>query len=86
VNHVRRTELRDAKRFSRAECLLRQLFEHIHIANEVHREVVMRGAGRAAARTVADAAWIKDPSPTSVDEMRRLRTAHPLGDGDLAPE
>jgi uncharacterized protein len=64
--------------------LLRQLFEQIHIADEVYREVVVRGAGRAAAVTVAGAMWVKTHPPASADEIRRLRSAHPLGNGELA--
>jgi predicted nucleic acid-binding protein len=39
--------------------LLRHLFGRVHIANEVHHEVVIRGAGRVAASAVGTADWIQ---------------------------
>jgi predicted nucleic acid-binding protein len=64
--------------------LLRQLFGQIHIAEEVHREVVVRGAGRPAAEAVRSVEWIKSHPPAPVAEMLRLRALHPLGAGELA--
>ena len=64
--------------------LLRQLFGRIHIAGEVHEEVVVRGAGRAAAEAVAGADWIEIHPPAAVPELAGLRARHPLGAGELA--
>ena len=64
--------------------LLRQLFGHVHIADEVRQEVVVRGAGRPAAEAVRDAGWIQSHPAFPAAEMRRLRSLHPLGAGELA--
>ena len=64
--------------------LLRQLFGHVHIAEEVRQEVVVRGAGRPAADAVRDAKWIQSHTAVRADEMQRLRSLHPLGTGELA--
>jgi predicted nucleic acid-binding protein len=64
--------------------LLRQLFGHIHIAGEVHEEVVVRGAGRPAAGAVSGANWIETHSPVNASELACLRTRHALGAGELA--
>lgn len=61
--------------------LLRQLFGHVHIADEVRQEVVVRGAGRPAAKAVRDAGWIQSHPAFPADEMRRLRSLQPLGAG-----
>lgn len=64
--------------------LLEQLFGRIHIANEVHHEVVVRGAGRAAARTVAAADWIQTHPAADPVALAELRSLHALGAGELA--
>ncbi len=63
--------------------LLPGLFRTVHIAAEVHHEVVERGAGRPAAETVRKAAWIKVHPPRPESERAELRRRHPLGDGEL---
>jgi predicted nucleic acid-binding protein len=64
--------------------LLRQLFGRIHIAGEVHAEVVVRGAGRPAAEAVQAADWVEIHPPTDTSELDRLRMRHALGAGELA--
>jgi predicted nucleic acid-binding protein len=64
--------------------LLRKLFAEIHIAAEVHREVVERGAGKPAADLVGAADWIKTHPAASADEVAKIRARHVLGTGELA--
>lgn len=64
--------------------LLRQLFGQVQIAEEVRREVVVRGAGRPAAEAVRNAVWIESHPTAPAAEMSRLRSLHPLGAGELA--
>jgi uncharacterized protein len=64
--------------------LLRRLFGHIHIASEVREEVVVRGAGRPAAATVASTDWIETHPPADANALAALRTMHALGAGELA--
>jgi uncharacterized protein len=64
--------------------LLQRLFARVHIAEEVRREVVVRGAGRPAAEVVRQAEWIEVHPPVPAEEMLRLRSRHALGAGELA--
>ncbi len=64
--------------------LLRQLFGRIHIAGEVHQEVVVRGAGRPAAAAVQGADWIETHPAADAASLAALRTRHALGAGELA--
>jgi predicted nucleic acid-binding protein len=64
--------------------LLPQLFGQIHVAEEVRREVVVRGAGRPAAAAIRNAEWIQSHPTTPAAELLRLRSLHPLGRGELA--
>ena len=64
--------------------LMRQLFGRIHIAAEVHEEVVIRGAGRPASEAVGRAGWIETHPPAGAGELAALRARHPLGSGELA--
>lgn len=64
--------------------LLRQLFGRIHIASEVHQEVVVRGAGRPAAAVVHGAAWVETHPPADAASLAALRARHALGAGELA--
>lgn len=64
--------------------VLRQLFGHVHIADEVRHEVVVRGAGRPAAQAVRDAGWIQSHPAFPAAEIRRLRSLHPLRAAELA--
>lgn len=64
--------------------LLRQLFGRIHIASEVHAEVVVRGAGRPASVAVQGADWIEIHAPAAARELAELKSRHALGAGELA--
>jgi len=64
--------------------LLRQLFVRVHIADEVHDEVVIRGAGRAAATAVGTAGWIEIHPAADPVAFRELERQNPLGKGELA--
>lgn len=64
--------------------LLRTLFEHIHLAEEVWQEVVVRGAGRPAAQAVPCASWIEVHPAIPATELLRRRGLYPLGAGELA--
>jgi hypothetical protein len=56
--------------------LLRQLFARIHIAGEVHEEVVVRGAGRPAAALVQAAQWIEIHLSIPAAEISALRSRY----------
>jgi uncharacterized protein len=64
--------------------LLKQLFGRVHIAAEVHQEVVVRGAGRPAADAVHGADWIEIHGAAHAADLAALRTRHALGAGELA--
>ena len=64
--------------------LLRALFGRIHIAAEVHQEVVMRGGGRPAASGVQAADWIETHPEADAPALAALHRAHALGAGELA--
>ncbi len=64
--------------------LLRQLFQRIHIADEVREEVVARGAGRPGAEAVQRASWVEAHPALPPDELLALRTRHALGAGEIA--
>jgi predicted nucleic acid-binding protein len=64
--------------------LLPQLFTRIHIADEIHREVVVLGTGRPAAAAVEAAPWIERHGPADAAALASLRALHPLGSGELA--
>ena len=64
--------------------LLPHVFGRVHIADEVHREVVVLGAGRPAAEAVGAAPWIEKHGPADVAVLASLRALHPLGSGELA--
>jgi len=64
--------------------LLKQLFERIHIADEVRQEVVVRGAGRPAADAVLQADWIEIHPAASAAHLAAMRARHALGAGELA--
>jgi predicted nucleic acid-binding protein len=63
--------------------LLRQLFGHIHIADEVYQEVAVRGAGRPAAEAVRTAVWI-EIHPAAVPNLVGLQASRALGAGEVA--
>jgi hypothetical protein len=64
--------------------LLQKLFGRVHLAAEVHYEVVVQGAGRPAAAQINAAAWIDIHPPVSESELAEFRRLHPLGKGELA--
>lgn len=64
--------------------LLKQLFGRLHIASEVHEEVVVRGAGRPPADAVAGADWIEIHPAADAVALASLRARHALGAGELA--
>lgn len=61
-----------------------RLFGRIHIAGEVHSEVVVAGAGRVAADILHAATRIQVHPPAPAPELAGLRQQHPLGRGELA--
>ena len=64
--------------------LLRLLFGRVHIASEVHQEVVVSGAGRPAAAAVQRADWIEIHPPADAAGLAALRSRRALGAGELA--
>jgi predicted nucleic acid-binding protein len=63
---------------------VRHLFGRIHIASEVYHEVVMQGAGRAAATAVRAADWIETHPPADPVAIGELRSQNAIGAGELA--
>jgi predicted nucleic acid-binding protein len=64
--------------------LLRGFFGKVHIAIEVHREVVILAPGRPGAEAVRAANWIEVHAAADTAELEHLRRVHPLGSGELA--
>lgn len=64
--------------------VLGELFQSVHVPAEVIQEVVVHGAGRPAAETVSEASWIHIHRPVNTNDLIKLRSAHPLGIGELA--
>ena len=64
--------------------LLNKLFPRLYISAEVHREVVISGAGLPGASEVARAAWIEVKHLPSQEELIAAHEEHALGLGELS--
>jgi uncharacterized protein len=65
--------------------LLNKLFPRLCISTEVHREVVVAGAGLPGAKEVAGAKWIEVRQLQNQEELRTVRERNPsLGIGELS--
>jgi predicted nucleic acid-binding protein len=64
--------------------LLNRLFPRVIISTEVHREVVVAGAGLRGAAEVAGAQWIEVKQLRNQKELRSAQQKHALGVGELS--
>jgi uncharacterized protein len=64
--------------------ILAELFGEIFIAREVHHEITVMGAGRAGAKEVHEAAWIRLKSCSDIDRFIELKRRFRLGSGETA--
>jgi predicted nucleic acid-binding protein len=71
---------------SRIGCLdaLAQLFENIHISAEVYDEVVIAGAKRPGAESVALASWIRVTPVQSAADLKSAMEETGLGSGEVS--
>jgi predicted nucleic acid-binding protein len=63
---------------------LKQLFPSLIISTEVHREVVVDGAGLPGASEVAQASWIEVKRIASPASLVEAQQKYPLGAGELS--
>jgi hypothetical protein len=62
---------------------LKQIFPSLIISTEVHREVVVDGAGLPGASEVAQASWIEVKGLASPASLLEAQQKYPLGAGEL---
>ena len=62
--------------------MLRRLFDHIYIAEEVYQEVVVAGSGKPGADEVKGATWIETRKVTNQLALSLLKAT--LGSGEAA--
>ena len=64
--------------------LLRALFPQVYISEEVHREVVISGAGLPGASEVANAEWIEVKQLQDQANLLAVQEKHALGIGEIS--
>jgi predicted nucleic acid-binding protein len=64
--------------------LLNKLYPQLCISTDVHREVVIAGAGMPGASEVATAAWIKVEALQNPENLTSAQHRFPLGLGELS--
>jgi predicted nucleic acid-binding protein len=64
--------------------LLNRIFPRVYISAEVHREVVISGAGMPGAAEVANAEWIEIRPLKNQPELLAIQEKWPLGLGELS--
>ena len=72
--------------FAKLGCfdLLQRLYPRIYISAEVHREVVVDGAGLPGASEVVGAEWIEVKSLQNQGNLLALQRRVPLGSGEVS--
>lgn len=72
--------------FAKLKCfdLLRALYKHVYISEEVYREVVISGSGLPGASEVAHAEWIETTRLQNQAELTVLQEKYALGMGELS--
>jgi predicted nucleic acid-binding protein len=64
--------------------LLNRLFPRLYISTEVHREVVVAGAGLPGAPEVAKAEWVEVKKLQNQADLLAAQEKYPLGVGELS--